>query len=219
MTTGSLTADTWTKVTKTIPGNSNIQFDDNNAAGLTLFINAFVGTDYTTGGLAQNAWSAWSGAKQGDNMTSTWYTTNDATLEITGLQLEIGSTATDFEHRSFGQELALCQRYFFRYKNDAGDHGHFVSATSYGSTDQRAGAFNFPTTMRSSPSFSHSGTGNFALLGLGSSITNILIADVGTSVSGCGLRVQTGDTLTNGLSTNLRANNTANAHFDFTAEL
>ena len=219
MTTGSLTADTWTKVTKTIPGNSNIQFDDNNAAGLTLFINAFVGTDYTTGGLAQNAWSAWSGAKQGDNMTSTWYTTNDATLEITGLQLEIGSTATDFEHRTFGQELALCQRYFFRYKNDAGDHGHFVSATSYGSTDQRAGAFNFPTTMRSSPSFSHSGTGNFALLGLGSSITNILIADVGTSVSGCGLRVQTGDTLTNGLSTNLRANNTANAHFDFTAEL
>jgi len=219
MTTGSLTADTWTKVTKTIPGNSNIQFDDNNAAGLTLFINAFVGTDYTTGGLAQNAWSAWSGAKQGDNMTSTWYTTNDATLEITGLQLEIGSTATDFEHRTFGQELALCQRYFFRYKNDAGDHGHFVSATSYGSTDQRAGAFNFPTTMRSSPSFSHSGTGNFALLGLGSSITNILIADVGTSVSGCGLRVQTGDTLTNGLSTNLRANNTADAHFDFTAEL
>ena len=112
MTTGSLSADTWTKITKTISGNSNLQFDNNNAAGLTLFINAFVGTDYTTGGLAQNAWSAWSGAKQGDNMTSTWYTTNDATLEITGLQLEVGSVATDFEHRSFGQELALCQRYF-----------------------------------------------------------------------------------------------------------
>ena len=113
MTTGSLSADTWTKITKTIPGNSNLQFDDNNAAGLTLFINAFVGTDYTTGGLAQNAWSAWSSAKQGDNMTSTWYTTNDATLEITGLQLEVGSVATDFEHRSFSDELRRCQRYYF----------------------------------------------------------------------------------------------------------
>jgi hypothetical protein len=115
MTTGSLSADTWTKVTKTIPGNSNLQFDDDANAGLTLFINAFVGTDYTTGGLAQNAWSAWSSAKQGDNMTSTWYTTNNATLEITGLQLEVGSVATDFEHRSFAVEERLCKRYFNKY--------------------------------------------------------------------------------------------------------
>ena len=117
MTTGSLTADTWTKVTKTIPGNSNLQFDDNNAAGLTLFVNAFVGTDYTTGSLAQNAWSAWSGTKQGDNMTSTWYTTNNATLEITGIQLEVGSVATPFEHRIFGDELICCQRYYQQYVN------------------------------------------------------------------------------------------------------
>ena len=45
-------------------------------------------------------------------MTSTWYTTNDATFEITGVQLEVGDTATDFEHRSFGQELQLCKRYY-----------------------------------------------------------------------------------------------------------
>ena len=117
MTTGSLTADTWTKVTKTIPGNSNLQFDDDANAGLTLFINAFVGTDYTTGGLAQNAWSAWSSAKQGDNMTSTWYTTNNATLEITGLQLELGSTATDFEHRTYQDEIKRCMRYFQKIHN------------------------------------------------------------------------------------------------------
>ena len=61
--TGSLTANTWTKVTKTIPGNSNLQFDNDVNAGLTLFINAFSGTTNTTTGLAQNAGSEWSSAK------------------------------------------------------------------------------------------------------------------------------------------------------------
>jgi len=150
MTTGSLSADTWTKVTKTIPGNSNLQFDDNNAAGLTFFINAFAGTDYTTGGLAQNAWSAWSGAKQGDNMTSTWYTTNDATLEITGLQLELGSTATDFEHRSFGEEIALCGRYYQKLI-DANTKALGIGLAYNGSTIQLS--FPYPLgKMRTAPS-------------------------------------------------------------------
>ena len=44
--------------------------------------------------------------------TATWYEADDATLEITGVQLEVGSVATDFEHRSYDQELKLCERYF-----------------------------------------------------------------------------------------------------------
>ena len=152
MTTGSLSADTWTKITKTISGNSNLQFDDNNAAGLTLFINAFVGTDYTTGGLAQNAWSAWSSAKQGDNMTSTWYTTNNATLEITGLQLEVGSTATDFEHRSYGEELLLCQRYCF--VTTQGGCGIGVGG---GSNSVHRCQMNLPVVMRAAPSVTMNG--------------------------------------------------------------
>ena len=58
-------------------------------------------------------WAAYnSSSSRVPDMTSTWYTTNDATFEITGVQLEVGSTATDFEHRSFGQELQLCKRYY-----------------------------------------------------------------------------------------------------------
>ena len=45
-------------------------------------------------------------------MTSTWYTTNDSTIELTGVQLEVGSQATPFEHRSHGEEFKLCQRYY-----------------------------------------------------------------------------------------------------------
>ena len=60
-----------------------------------------------------NTWAAYaSGSTRTPDNTSTWYTTNDATFEFTGVQLEVGSVATDFEHRSFAQEIALCGRYY-----------------------------------------------------------------------------------------------------------
>ena len=111
--TGSLTADTWTKITKTIPGNSNLQFDNDVNNGLDLVVVApFWGTDYTASSVTLNQWAAQNDSTRPPDNTSTWYTTNDATFEVTGVQLEVGSVTTDFEHRSFGQELALCQRYY-----------------------------------------------------------------------------------------------------------
>ena len=110
METGSLTADTWTKITKTIPGNSNIVLNNDNGIGLFITWRMFDGTD-RTGTRPLNAWAARDVTSQTPDATSTWYTTNDATFELTGVQLEVGSVATDFEHRSFGDELKRCQRY------------------------------------------------------------------------------------------------------------
>ena len=110
--TGSLTADTWTKVTKTISGNSNLQFDNDTGSGFYIAIGAYWGTDYTDSGNTMNQWAAWSGSSRTPVNTTGWYTTNDATFEITGMQLEVGSVATDFEHRSYANELKKCERYF-----------------------------------------------------------------------------------------------------------
>ena len=152
--TGSLTANTWTKITKTIPGNSNLQFDNNTARGLLIEFVLFRGTD-GTGSVTLNQWATYSSSARVPNMTSTWYTTNDATFEITGVQLEVGSTATDFEHRSFGQELALCQRYYFK----VGYGTQYVSVLvgiMASSTDFRCTG-RWPVPMRVAPTITQSG--------------------------------------------------------------
>ena len=114
--TGSLTADTWTKITKTIPGNSNITIDNDINHGLALFIDLYNGTDYT-GSVTLNQWGVYnSSIRVPDYGTANddWYLTNGATFEITGVQIEVGSNATDFEHLSFADDLLKCQRYFYK---------------------------------------------------------------------------------------------------------
>ena len=125
-----LSADTWTKVTKTIPGNANLTVNNDNGQGFQFMFFPYIGTTYSTVGLAEDTWSSWASAKHAVPNTTTWWTTNDATWEITGLQLEVGSQATPFEHRSFGEELELCKRYF-QVLVDSGTAESFGNATGY----------------------------------------------------------------------------------------
>ena len=170
METGSLTADTWTKITKTIPGNTNLQFDNNAEQGLEINISPFFGTNFTDSGVSLNAWGSYSNSTRTPDQTSTWYTTNDATFEITGVQLEVGSVATDFEHRSFGQELALCQRYYYLHLSGASKPvGMFVGFTSTG----MYGMLQFPVTMRANPTFEQTtGTNYYRALYQGGGVDN-----------------------------------------------
>ena len=117
MTTGTLSADTWTKVTKTIPGLSNLTFDNNNGSGIIFQIYQYLGTTYTAGSVTNNQWQNYSPTEQTPDQSSAWWTTNDATFELTGVQLEVGSVATDFEHRSFAQEIQSCYRYYYHIKD------------------------------------------------------------------------------------------------------
>ena len=105
-------SSTWTKVEKTIPGNANIQFDMDANNGIQIEFHPFMGTNFTDDSTALNTWATAASGTRHPDMTSTWWTTNDATFHITGLCLEVGSHATPFEHRSYGDDLLRCQRYY-----------------------------------------------------------------------------------------------------------
>jgi len=152
---GSLSANTWTKITKTIPGNSNLQIDNDTGAGFQVWPIALYGTNLTDNSTTEDAWSAWASGNRSHDQTSTWWTTNDSTFEITGVQLEVGSVATDFEHRSFGQELELCKRYFFQIGRDArNNHTQRLSFPFINEAPSNTGGyinFRFHPEMRATP--------------------------------------------------------------------
>ena len=118
------TADTWQKVTLTFDGYQTTSITNDNTAGFQINWWLMAGSNFTSGTLSSNTWQnttanrAVGQVNVADSTSNDWY--------ITGVQLEVGSTATPFEHRSFGEELALCQRYFQKSYN----HGDAIGNTS-----------------------------------------------------------------------------------------
>ena len=110
----ALTANTWKKVIVTVPGNSNLTINNDTGEGLRINLSPYLGTDSTSSGVTLNTWSTHSNSAKTPDQTSTWYSTNGATFEVTGLQLEVGSVATPFEHISYQQDFLRCCRYFWK---------------------------------------------------------------------------------------------------------
>ena len=161
----ALSADTWTKVTKTIAGNSNLQIDNDNGNGLEFGIYAYLGTSFTDNSVSLDTWAAYSsGTTRTPDHTTTWYTTNDSTIDITGVQLEVGSVATDFEHRSFADEIQRCYRYYWQSNGQLSAtapndmiHGDFINK----STTVADCSYRYAVRMRAAPTVSTSGTFKF----------------------------------------------------------
>ena len=143
--TGSLSANTWTKVVKKIPGNSNLQFDNDVNQGLAIEWVIYRGTGKTGSGATLNTWGAYNSSERVPDCPTSFYTTNDATFELTGIQMEGGPQATPFEHRSYQEEIQLCYRYY--YKTQPGSGAYFGSGFWY-SSNSFILHVDFPVVMR-----------------------------------------------------------------------
>ena len=152
-------ANTWTTITLTIAGATSGSWNaGTNSTGISVFFS--LGAGATVSGAA----NAWSGTlyRSATGATSV-VGTNGATFYITGVQLEKGSTATSFDYRPYGTELALCQRYYYRLNAPSATNRYGSGFNN--STTQAYICFNLPTSMRTAPTaLEQSGTaGNYSV--------------------------------------------------------
>ena len=210
-------ANTWEYKTVTIPGDTTAAaggFETGNGSGIQL--------RFSLGGGATNAGTsgAWAAANvQTVTGDTSVVGTNGATFYITGVQLEAGDTATPFEHRSYGQELALCERYYLRQQ---GSTLYSFFCTGYlNSATRMFGIFNFPQKMRATPTLETNTVSNYQILSVTASptCTGINLDGQTTNFSAFLVIDASAGGMTTGQGSIFRGNNTTSAFVAYSAEL
>jgi hypothetical protein len=143
-------ADTWEYKTISFSGNTGTAIDNNNGAGFEIAWFLSSGPNIGTASSSLSNWTSYTTAAYGAGHTANISAVTNGYFAITGVQMEIGSIATPFEHRRAAEELVSCQRYYYRH-SDFDDRK--VVAQSYRTTATDVeGVVTFPTTMRTGPS-------------------------------------------------------------------
>ena len=150
--TFSVTTD-WTRVELKFPADTTGAFGDDNGASLYLQIFLHAGSSFNSGTLPAT-WASKTNANRAAGGGS-FFDSTARTFFITGIQLE-ETSVTDFEHRSFGDELARCQRYYYQVDTTVEGGGLCQSEAVL---DSMIGVHeNYPVTMRATPTLTMQGT-------------------------------------------------------------
>jgi len=207
-------ANTWEQKSVTIAGDTSGTWATDNTQGIRLYFGLGVGSTYS--GTA----GAWAGTRyQSATGATSVVGTNGATFYITGVQLEKGSTATSFDYRPYGTELALCQRYYYQINGNS-----FVGTALYGmmgsgmvfTSTQADISIPLKVSMRSTPTISQSTT----VIQVGGTLYSVTgIGDAGSTPNVVFARLSNAGPMTVGYGANFSSNNNTSGYFAASAEL
>ena len=186
-------ANTWERKSIKITGDTSGTWLTTNGAGAYIAWSLGAGSTYQTSTL-----NSWAGAfdMAGSDQVNI-FATNSATWQLTGVQMELGTEATPFEHRSYGDELRRCQRYCVDLTPTSATAQPYLPQTAVGASATVAIAqFAFPVTMRAVPTVTLSGTAGDYFLYDGTTYTATAFAANGICPTGGGVNF----TVSSGLS-------------------
>lgn len=206
----------WSRVSLTYVGDTTGALDDDNANSIDLNIWFHAGSTFNSGTFS-TTWTTSTNANRVSSSATSFFDSTDRTLEITGLQMEIGETATPFEHEDIGTTLAKCQRYYNMMGADAA-YSMWGATFHAGSTTGKTTVL-FPIEMRAIPTLGSSAANTFALYDTSGNIALTAISINVPSTWGTNLTVTVGSGLTGGQVSQLMANNNADSYLEFIAEL
>ena len=159
-------SNTWEFKTMTFPGDTaGGGITDDTGTGLQIYWLLATGTDYT--GTTSTSWDNYANGGFANGQAVNIMSSTDNYFYLTGVQFEVGSQATAFEHRSFGEELRLCQRYYQVGSSIGAGYG---SANGYA----RAGSV-YATQMRATPTLATTNSGSGSIIASGTSNTGFYV--------------------------------------------
>jgi len=144
-------ANTWEYKTVTFTGDTASALVNTNATGIKVHFWLGAGSSYTSGTLP-SSWASNTTANQAAGQTVNLADSTSNEWLITGIQMELGSQSTPFEHRSYGEELAACQRYTYVYNSQKIGGEKSLCNLAKWSNGTAYGSFSFPMEMRTAPS-------------------------------------------------------------------
>jgi hypothetical protein len=209
-------ANTWEYKTITVAGDTSGTWQTNNTRGIILRFAISAGTDF------QQAAGSWStGNVYCTSNQTQLMTTLNATWFITGVQLEVGNAATEFERRPFGQELELCFRYFRRYASDASNHCLLPGYALANATTGGYGPVQLTPIMRDNPTLSVSAAADLSVdtSGTAAALSAVSIYGGYTTKNSVFLNFTVASGLSNGQAYMFRVNSGTGKHASFSAEL
>jgi len=144
----------WEKITITFAGDTTGVIDNDNGSGMRVMFITDAGSDFTSSD--NTSWGSYSNSKLGYGQTASVFGTTSGYWNVTGVQLEVGTSASDFEFLPYDVNLQRCQRYF-QFMGGVASGFPMMQVYGISGSDMRT-PLSFPTTMRASPTATVSGT-------------------------------------------------------------